>query len=64
MLGNIVPGHPTGGVNKGARLRALVVLGLTAGSLLAKLTLFCPRPEWACVAPVLTHVHACSHTQV
>ena len=25
MLGNIVPGHPTGGVNKGARLRALVV---------------------------------------
>lgn len=25
MLGNIVPGHPTGDVNKGARLRALIV---------------------------------------
>lgn len=68
VLGNIASsGHPTGGVNKGARPRHRLLLRLTAGSLLAKLTLFCPRPECGPVQHQYSwvythaHIHKCDH---
>ena len=43
MLGNIVPGHPTGGVNKGARLRALVVARTHSRQLISKVNSALPQ---------------------
>lgn len=43
MLGNIVPGHPTGDVNKGARLRALIVAQGFSRQLISKVNSVLPQ---------------------